>query len=150
MHDIIASIVTFKNDKDILKKAIDSCLRADLKSYLYVIDNYPTDELKNVCVCRKNVEYIFNNNNLGFGVGHNIAIRKMLGRTKYSLILNPDVYFDKGTLEKLFSFMENNEGVGLAMPWGRYKNLVSLGVTMKRKIVKNRRVNKVVGLLCRK
>lgn len=115
MHDISGSIVAFKNDKDILKKAIDSFLRTDFKSHLYVIDNSPTDELKSVCAC-KNVEYIFNNNNLGFGTGHNIAIRKMMGKTKYSLILNPDVYFDKGVVDSLFCFMENHSDVGSVIP----------------------------------
>lgn len=116
MYDIIASIVTFKNNKVVLKKAIDSFLKADLKSYLYVIDNSLTDDLKDICVGRNNVEYIFNNKNYGFGAGHNIAIRRMLGKTKYSLILNPDVYFDMGTIEKLFGFMEKNENVGFVMP----------------------------------
>lgn len=115
MYDISASIVVFKNDKDSLKNAIESLLRVNLKSYLYVIDNSPTNELKDICA-RKNVEYIFNNKNLGFGAGHNIAIRKMIDRTKYCLILNPDVSFNNGTLEKLFSFMEKNIDVGLVMP----------------------------------
>lgn len=115
MYDIIASIVAFKNDKVVLRKTIDSFLRTDLKVNLFVIDNSPTDDLGDICD-RKNVEYIFNDNNLGFGAGHNIAIRKVMEKTKYYLILNPDVYFSPGTTEKLFSFMEKNEGVGLLMP----------------------------------
>lgn len=114
-YDIVASIVVFKNDKAVLRKTVDSFLRTDLKVNLLVIDNSPTDDLRGICA-RENVEYIFNNNNLGFGAGHNIAIRKMLGRTKYSLILNPDVYFEKGVLEKLISFMAENEEVGLVIP----------------------------------
>lgn len=115
MYDIIVSIVTFKNDKDMLKKALESSSRTNLKTYIYVIDNSPTDELRNTCN-HKNVEYVFNNNNLGFSAGHNIALRKMIKRTKYSLILNPDVYFDEGTIEKLFSFMNENDEVGSVMP----------------------------------
>ena len=115
MYDIIASIVAFKNKKDVLAKAIDSFLGTGLKIDLYVIDNSPTEELKSVCISRR-ANYIFTNNNLGFGAAHNIAIRKMMGRTKYSLILNPDIYFHEGTLEKLFHFMEANEDVGLVMP----------------------------------
>ncbi len=115
MHDIIASIVTYKNDKTVLEKAIRSFLNSGLKTYLYIIDNSPTSALKDICAF-KNVEYIFNNNNLGFGAGHNIALRKMSGQTKYSLVLNPDVYFDQGTLEKLFNFMEKNHDVGLVLP----------------------------------
>ncbi len=115
MYDIIASIVTYKNDKTILAKTIASFLNSGLKNYLYVIDNSPTIALKEICTL-KNVEYVFNNDNLGFGAGHNIALRKMSGQTKYSLVLNPDVYFDQGTLEKLFDFMEKNENVGLVLP----------------------------------
>ncbi|MDD5560585.1 MAG: glycosyltransferase family 2 protein [Candidatus Omnitrophica bacterium] len=115
MYDIVGSIVTFKNSKDDIKKAIVSFLNSRLNTYLYIIDNSPADDLRDVCVS-KNVEYIFNNNNLGFGAGHNIAIRKASGKSRYSLILNPDVYFEGGTLERLFDFMEQNPAVGLAMP----------------------------------
>jgi GT2 family glycosyltransferase len=115
MYDIVTSIVTFKNDKDILKNTIDSFLRTDLKSHLYVIDNSPTDDLKNVCACR-NVEYIFTNDNLGFGAGHNIALGKSIGESKYHLVLNPDIFFEPGILEKLFNYMEENQEVGLVMP----------------------------------
>jgi len=115
MYDIGASIVVFKNDKDVLAKAIDSFLKSELRTFLYVIDNSPTDALRSTCL-RNNVEYIFNNSNLGFGAGHNISIRKMIGKAKYYLVLNPDVYFDPGTLEKLFCFMEENKEVGLVMP----------------------------------
>lgn len=115
MYDIIGSMVTFKNDKNALKNAVTSFLDSSLNTYLYVVDNSPTDTLRNL-FNHNNVEYIFNNKNLGFGAGHNIAIRKMARRTKYALILNPDVYFEKGVLEKLFSFMENNPEFGSVMP----------------------------------
>ena len=115
MYDISASIVAFKNDRELLARAMDSFLSSGLNTRLYVIDNSPTDALRKTCI-RKNVEYLFSNGNLGFGAGHNIAIRRMDGKAKYFLFLNPDVYFDAGTLEKLFGFMEMNRDVGLTMP----------------------------------
>ncbi|MCX5699172.1 MAG: glycosyltransferase family 2 protein [Candidatus Omnitrophica bacterium] len=115
MYDLCASIVTFKNDQGALKKAINSFLNENLKSYLYVVDNSPTDSLRNSCIHR-NVEYIFNNKNLGFGAAHNQVLVRMLDESKYHLILNPDVYFSSGALEKLFSFMERNDEIGLLMP----------------------------------
>jgi len=121
MYDICGSVVVFKNHQDILAKTIASFLDTKLNIYLYVIDNSPNDELKNACT-HKNVEYIFNNHNLGFGAGHNIAINKSMGKSKYSLILNPDVYFDQGTLEKLFNFMEIKQEIGLVMPKVLYPN----------------------------
>lgn len=115
MFDILGSIVAFKNDKTVLDRAIASFLQANLNVYLYVIDNSPSDDLREVC-SRKNVEYIFNNKNLGFGAGHNIAIRKTINKTKYVLILNPDVNFKQGVLETVFHFMEKNQDAGLTMP----------------------------------
>ena len=115
MYDIAASIVIYRNNKDVLRRAIDSFLQTDLKCRLFVIDNSPTDDLRNVCSGEK-VEYIFNDKNLGFGVAHNIALRKMLGQSKYFLVLNPDVYFEIGVLKKIFSFMEKSLDVGLLMP----------------------------------
>ena len=95
MQDIIASIVVFKNDRDALKRTINSFLGTDLKCRLFVIDNSPENGLKDVCA-HSDVEYIFAGRNLGFGAAHNIALRKMLGKTKYSLVLNPDIYFEEG------------------------------------------------------
>lgn len=115
MYDIIASIVAFKNDEVVLRKVIDSFLRTDLKVNLFVIDNSPTDDLRDICD-RENVQYIFNNNNLGFGAAQNLIIDKASGKSKYHLILNPDVYFPPGTLEKIFTFMETNVDIGCLMP----------------------------------
>jgi len=115
MYDVVASIVTYKNEETVLSKAINSFLKVNLNVYLYVVDNSPTDSLRSVC-SKQRVEYIFNNKNLGFGSGHNIAIRKMIGNTKYSLILNPDVYFNNGVIEELSVFMESDKSVGLSMP----------------------------------
>ncbi len=115
MYDIVASIVTFHNDKDVLRKTIKSFLGGSLNTFLYIIDNSATDDLKQLCSDPR-IEYVFNAKNLGFGAGHNMAIRAMTGKTKYSLVLNPDVYFDSGVLEQLFCFMNENKDVGLVMP----------------------------------
>lgn len=115
LYKITASIVTYKNEYRILKKAINSFLDTDLNVKLYLIDNSPTDEIKQICYGDR-IEYIFNNLNIGFGAGHNIAVKESLNLSKYHLILNPDIYFAKGNLEKLYEFMESNKNVGLVMP----------------------------------
>jgi hypothetical protein len=63
------------------------------------------------------------NSNPGFGAVHNIAMRKSIKiSAKYHLILNPDVYFEQGVLEELFTYMENNPDVELFMPKVLYPN----------------------------
>lgn len=117
MTQINASIVLYHNNKEQLLKAINSFLNTDLKVKLYLVDNSSNDELKELSKIDKRIEYIFNNANFGFGKAHNIAIRKSIEENiPYHLVLNPDVYFEKGVLEELYNFMENNQDVGLVMP----------------------------------
>ena len=93
MYDITACIVLFNNDRSMLLKAIMSFLNTNLSVKLYLIDNSPEDQLKNI-ICDQRVSYIFNPANPGFGAAHNIVIKKILGSSKYHLVLNPDIYFD--------------------------------------------------------
>ena len=116
MLNITACIVLYQNDRTILQKAINSFLNTDLSIKLFLIDNSPTNKLWDICKDLR-VEYIFNNANIGFGAGHNIAIKKSLPLgSKFHLVLNPDVEFEAGTLEKISEFLENNPDVGLAAP----------------------------------
>jgi len=116
MIDITGCIVLYNNDKEILLKAINSFLNTSLNVKLFLIDNSPTAHLSNISIDEK-VTYIHNPSNPGFGAAHNIAIKKSLDLgSKYHLVLNPDVYFEPGTLERLIYFMEENPEVGNVMP----------------------------------
>ncbi len=117
MTQLNISVVLYKNPIMQLEKAIKSALNTDLNVRLYLIDNSPTDFLKDLSKFDSRIIYIFNNTNLGFGKAHNIAIRKSLEENvPYHLVMNPDVYFEKGTLEALYRYMEENKDVGLVMP----------------------------------
>jgi GT2 family glycosyltransferase len=117
MKSINVSIVLFKNDQDLVKKAIFSCVNSVLINRIYLIDNSPTDILSCLASLDSRIEYIFNNANLGFGKAHNIALKRSIEENiPYHLVLNPDVYFEKGVLEELYNFMEANKDVGLVMP----------------------------------
>jgi GT2 family glycosyltransferase len=98
-----------------LSGAINSFLNTSLKVKLYFVDNSPTDDLRQL-ITDDRIEYIFNNANLGFGKAHNIAMTRALKESPYHLVLNPDVYFDGGVLEKLYAYMENHPEVGQMMP----------------------------------
>jgi GT2 family glycosyltransferase len=111
------SIVLYHNREEQIKKAIESVLNTDLNITLYLVDNSSTDSLRKLERIDKRIVYIFNNSNLGFGKAHNIALKKSIEKNiPYHLVLNPDVYFEKGVLEELYDFMENNKDVGLVMP----------------------------------
>jgi len=123
MTQLNASIVLYHNKKDQLIKAIKSFLDTDLKVKLYLVDNSTNDDLKELTQLDARIEYIFNNANLGYGRAHNIAIRKSIeDGVSYHLVLNPDVYFERGVLEKLYEYMEENKDIGNIMPKVLYPN----------------------------
>jgi GT2 family glycosyltransferase len=117
MYQINASIVLYHNKKEQLTKAINSFLNIDLKVKLYLVDNSSNDNLKELAKLDERIEYIFNNANLGYGSAHNIAIRKSVeDGVLYHVVLNPDIYFESGVLEKLLDYMENHQDVGNIIP----------------------------------
>jgi GT2 family glycosyltransferase len=109
------SIVLYQDGIEI-QEAINSVLDTKLDIMLYLVDNSETDKLKYLA-CDSRITYIFNNANLGYGSAHNIVIRKTLEQeTKYHLVMNPDVNFERGTLEKIVNYMDQNDEVGSLMP----------------------------------
>lgn len=112
--DLTVSIVLYKSNVEKLRAAIESVYKTTLNFKLYLIDNSPTDELKLFHGDR--TEYIFNNKNIGFGRAHNIAMERAIRESKYHLILNPDVYFDAGVLERIFNRMEGEMAIGMISP----------------------------------
>jgi len=123
MADLSVSIVLYHNKKEQVEKVIYSVLNTNLKIRLFLLDNSTYDDLKSLSNIDNRIEYIFNNANLGFGKAHNIALKKSIEKNiPYHLVLNPDVYFEKGVLEELYRFMESNKDVGLVMPKVLYPN----------------------------
>lgn len=121
MTDITCSIVLYHNPAEEVRKAIESFLNCNRDIKIYLVDNSANDLLRYQFISPQ-LEYIFNGRNLGYGAGHNLAIQKAIGKSKYHLVLNPDVEFNPSILNSLFSFMELNKEVGLTMPKVFYKN----------------------------
>jgi GT2 family glycosyltransferase len=119
--DLTLSVVLYKNDPAEIKKLVDCIAQTELNYRLFLIDNSPTDLLK-IFTKEKNTEYYFNNKNIGFGRAQNVAINKALNQSKYHLILNPDISFEKGALENMYAFMEQNRDIGQLMPKVCYHN----------------------------
>lgn len=121
MFDISCSIVLFHNPVEEVRKAVESVLNCRKKIKLYLVDNSSNDSLRFQFISPK-IEYIFTGRNMGFGAAHNVAIKRAKGRSKYHLILNPDVEFEPETLDGLSDFMDQYGDVGLVMPKVLYRN----------------------------
>ncbi|MEM6523615.1 MAG: glycosyltransferase family 2 protein [Bacteroidota bacterium] len=121
-YDLVISIVLYKSNIEMVRKTINSFSNLGLKFKLVLSDNSPDDSLKSLEGISPFIEYQFNEGNLGFGKAHNKVIRKYINCSKYHLVLNPDVYFDKDTLEFLVNYLEINSDVGQVMPKVLYPN----------------------------
>jgi GT2 family glycosyltransferase len=118
-----ASIVLYHNNRRQLKKIIESFFSTNLNVKLYLIDNSSSDELKDLAEIDGRIVYLFNNANLGYGAGHNIAIRKSIeGGVPFHLVLNPDLYFKDKVVDELYEYMKLHNDVGNIMPKILYPN----------------------------
>ena len=113
-----ASIVLYNTKTEDLKRVIDSYFAYQGEKQLFLVDNSPNDNLREIAKIYPNdVFYIFNNENMGYGKAHNIAIKKSIEQNlPYHIILNPDIIIEKNTLEKLTNYMEQHPEVGNIMP----------------------------------
>jgi len=121
MLAITCSIVLFHNPVEELKIAIESFVNYSKNIKLYLVDNSAEDTMRYKFLSPQ-IEYIFNGKNLGYGAGHNIAIKKAQGKSTYHIILNPDIEFAPTVLTGLYNFMQQNTNVGLVMPKILYRS----------------------------
>jgi hypothetical protein len=114
-YQLSASIVVYKNNPEEVVAAVRSVLSAALRVNCTVVDNSPTQALRPYVV-DIGAEYVHLGQNVGFGSGHNVALRKDLERSEYHLVLNPDVSFAPQIPLVLYQFMNDRPDVGLVMP----------------------------------
>lgn len=118
---ITASIVAFHTNHRDLSRLLDCVMRSSIET-LYIIDNSTNDELRDFVKGNPRIQYI-HSLNLGYGSGHNVAIKKSIeANADYHAVLNPDIYWDGNVIEELEHFMDATPGAGLAMPKIIYPN----------------------------
>lgn len=130
MKRVIASVVAYKNDRATLTKSIESFLNSAVDAQVFLVDNSPDDSLRTL-FSDPRVTYYHVGKNIGFGPGHNVAMRKSLPLAEYHLVLDPDVYFGPEVIPRLLQFMDSEKEIGLTMPKvlypdGRLQRLVKL------------------------
>lgn len=113
---VTGSIVTYNN-----MSTIDETLKTlyeytkDINFKLYVVDNNSTDgTVEHIKENYPQVEVVALKENLGFGAGHNKAIR--LVSSDYHVIINPDIVFIENSIKKMVDYLENNEDIGVLSP----------------------------------
>lgn len=121
---ITATIVVYQPRMDWLLKSIHSFIdKENFSKKLYLIDNSPTANKELAALANDQIEYLFNDRNLGFGRAQNLGLKKAIAEgSDFHLILNPDVFFDSDILIELTNVLTNDETIGLISPKIIYEN----------------------------
>lgn len=112
--DISIVIVNY-NVKEYIFNLIHSIekAKAELDIEIFIVDNASTDGSKELIPSRfPKVNYIYNEENVGFGKANNQAIKKAKG--EYTLLINPDTIVSEDTLIKMHEYMKVNSEVAAA------------------------------------
>jgi hypothetical protein len=113
---ISCSIVLYNNDISEISSCIFSITNSNISIKIYLIDNSDNDNLK-FFSNSSNIIYIKNSKNVGFGTGHNIAMKDAISkRNKYHFIINPDITFDSNVLTQMIDYMNSNINIAAIMP----------------------------------
>lgn len=119
MENIItvsASIVIYNENKETLKKVIESYLGIGFDKELIIIDNSPNNTLQTFCEKYKGIQYIYNNKNIGFARGHNRAFEYVKKKSDIHFILNPDIAFKSCEIENFIIWFYRSKNIVLAIP----------------------------------
>lgn len=118
----VSIIIVNYNTLELTKNCIESIIAntSIVKYEIILVDNASNDGSKEYFESRKDILYIYNNENVGFGRANNIGIRKSSG--KYIFLLNSDTYLRNNAIYLFFEYMENTE-----------KNIAVVGTYLKDK-----------------
>jgi len=88
------------------------------RTRVYLIDNGGPGELVGTpaaALCAEfTLETIAGHGNIGYGRGHNLAINRT--KSRYHLVLNPDVELDEHGVAEALSFLDTHPNTGLLTP----------------------------------
>tara|TARA_Y100000590_G_scaffold46971_1_gene49744 strand:+ start:7938 stop:8783 length:846 start_codon:yes stop_codon:yes gene_type:complete len=111
IQDITIVITSFKSEKKIRK-----CLNSiDSRCAVINVDNSNNEKHKrDIEEEFKNVKCILSGGNIGYGRGNNIGLKSV--KTKYALILNPDVKLSTKTLNNFLTIAKEKSDFAIIAP----------------------------------
>ena len=119
--DISVGIVSFRTDTETAAavRSLEEHTDASLRKHIYVVDNAASIDgtssaLKALADSYADVTYHAANTNLGYGRANNLVLPYL--RSRYHVIMNPDVLLKEDSLRLLYDFMESNPSCVMAIP----------------------------------
>ena len=102
IKDLTIVIVTFRTNKKILFKCLDAI---NYSAHVIIVENSNDSNFKQILESKySNLNVVLSGKNLGYGAGNNFGLERV--KTKYALILNPDVIVEKNFFEEMNIYFE--------------------------------------------
>jgi GT2 family glycosyltransferase len=115
MKIVTASVVLYNTPEKLISRVLNCFDNEPICTRVYVIDNSPI-KLTYDFFKHKNIHYIKNQINTGYGAGHNLALKKIIEFSDYHFVVNPDIFFNVGSLKMMISRASRDCSIGLLMP----------------------------------
>jgi len=115
-YDLVVSLVVYKPNLEHLQQTLQSLYSSNLYFKATIIDNSPTPLESSFLSNFSDLDYNFNQGNVGYGRAHNINITRYSQEARYFLVLNPDIYFDADLLPEMIRRMDADPYIGLSIP----------------------------------
>ena len=112
-----ASLVTYHHALNDIRPVVEGVLDSGCERF-YIVDNSASASLAAELSSFDDprIDYIPRENR-GFGAGHNAAIARAAGTgAMVHFIINPDIEFAHGVLDKIAGFMAEHPEIGMLMP----------------------------------
>lgn len=116
--DKVYTIVVTYNGVKWIEKCLQHLLASKFSTSIIVIDNNSTDEtIKLLQPYLNKIELIKNENNIGFGAGNNIGIKRALKYdADFIFLLNQDAYVNEDCIGSLVTTLKGNPSFGIISP----------------------------------
>lgn len=121
-HDLSVSFVLFNTPLHEVERAVQQVLQEqDLNCKIVIVDNsVPSLILPEWGTPR--VQVIRPGKNLGYGAAHNLAFDAVRNYSRYHIVMNTDIWYERGSLRQMLNFMKANPSAKLSMPRVVYPN----------------------------
>jgi len=118
-YDAVVSFVLYNTDLAEVRNAVRQVLASPGRHHVVLIDNSePSLDLAGMASA--DVTVVSVGKNIGYGAGHNIALRRFAQAARYQFVLNTDLEFGPEVIPGMIAFLDQRPDVGMAMPQVRY------------------------------
>jgi len=113
MDQILSIIIVNYNSKDVLLNCITSLnsLGKKIPFEVIIIDNASSESIRYIEHQFPNINFIYNEKNIGFAAANNMGIRQAKGR--FVLLLNPDTIVNENSFQPMIDYLESHDDVAI-------------------------------------